>query len=153
MGNISDIIEAFILETLGDDDMLSISRNDLAEFFNCAPSQINYVLSTRFGSDRGFLTESQRGGGGYIKLIRMKYDDNVKDVLFDKIGDSISYKSASYLLQDLISQGYITEEQAKIVTYCIAPRSLMTPIKIDDKVRSNIMKNALMNIIKDNGGK
>ena len=64
MANISDIIESFLLETLGDNDTLNISRNELANYFACAPSQINYVLSTRFTPDRGYLIESRRGGAG-----------------------------------------------------------------------------------------
>ena len=62
MSNISDMIEAFLIDTLGDDEYLDISRNDLANYFNVAPSQINYVLTTRFNYERGFLTESKRGG-------------------------------------------------------------------------------------------
>ena len=64
MSNLSDIIEEFILNTIGSDDTLNLSRNELANFFNVSPSQINYVLSTRFTIDRGYLTESKRGGGG-----------------------------------------------------------------------------------------
>ena len=72
---ISDIIEEFIMSSLDDDDFIELSRNDLAKFFSCVPSQINYVLNTRFTPNRGFVIESQRGGGGYIKVVRVK-DNN-----------------------------------------------------------------------------
>ena len=73
---ISDIIEEFIMSSLDDDDFIELSRNDLAKFFSCVPSQINYVLNTRFTVNRGFVVESQRGGGGYIKLMRVQDNDN-----------------------------------------------------------------------------
>ena len=63
MANISDIIERFLLDSLEKSDRISISRNELADYFDCAPSQINYVLSTRFTLDRGYIIESRRGGG------------------------------------------------------------------------------------------
>ena len=68
--SVSDIIEEFIMSSLDEDKFIEISRNDLAKFFSCVPSQINYVLNTRFTLNRGFLVESQRGGGGYIKVVR-----------------------------------------------------------------------------------
>ena len=70
MANISETIEQFIIATLGENDSVDISRNSLAEYFSCAPSQINYVLDTRFTIDRGFVKESKRGGSGYIKISR-----------------------------------------------------------------------------------
>ena len=72
MANISETIEQFIIATLGENDSVDISRNSLAEYFSCAPSQINYVLDTRFTIDRGYVKESKRGGSGYIKISRLK---------------------------------------------------------------------------------
>ena len=69
MANLSDLIEAFLLRTQGEDDMLQISRNELANYFSVAPSQINYVLSTRFTPDRGYTVESRRGGGGCVTVV------------------------------------------------------------------------------------
>ena len=68
---ISDVIENFIKEMLTEDNSAIIQRNDLAEHFNCVPSQINYVISTRFTPMQGYYVESQRGGGGYIKINRI----------------------------------------------------------------------------------
>ena len=76
MATISDVIENFILSTLGQNNDLNLSRNELADYFNCAPSQINYVLTTRFNLNRGFIIQSQRGGGGYIRIVRIKNFDN-----------------------------------------------------------------------------
>ena len=88
MANISDIIEAFLLDTLGDDDTLSISRNELANYFSCAPSQINYVLSTRFTPERGYTVESRRGGGGSITVVRISQPPH--EMLEELIGQTIA---------------------------------------------------------------
>ena len=74
MPNVSDIIEEFILSTMGNSDDINLSRNELAGFFNCAPSQINYVLTTRFNLNRGYVIQSQRGGGGFIKIVKQNKD-------------------------------------------------------------------------------
>ncbi len=149
MKTISDLIEEFILSNMGEDEYINLSRNELAEFFNCAPSQINYVLSTRFKPNRGFVIESQRGGGGYIKLIKAKFDDNILEELDEKLGDAVSYKDATVLLLDLEDRGIITREQQKVVLYAIAPKAISTPIKIEDNLRAKILKNVLINILKD----
>lgn len=149
MKTISDLIEEFILSNMGEDEYINLCRNELAEFFNCAPSQINYVLSTRFSPNRGFLVESQRGGGGYIKLIKAKFDDDILEELNDKLGDAISYKDATVLLLDLGDRDIITTEQQKVILYAIAPKAISSPIKIEDNIRSKILKNVLINILKD----
>ena len=94
MANISDIIEQFILKTMGDDESVDISRNELATFFSCAPSQINYVLETRFTVDKGFVKESRRGGGGYIKIskINLDNDEYVSNLILESVGDELSQK-------------------------------------------------------------
>ena len=69
MSAISDSIEKFILTLLGEDDAIELQRNELAHYFSCAPSQINYVLATRFNLGRGYAIESRRGGGGYISCL------------------------------------------------------------------------------------
>ena len=81
MSNISDIIEEFILQQLEDSDNIDLSRNELANFFSCAPSQINYVLSTRFTAPKGYIVESHRGGGGFIRLIRVNYEKNDETIV------------------------------------------------------------------------
>ena len=74
MQSITDVIEEFILSTMAQDDMIELSRNDLAKYFSCVPSQINYVLNTRFTLNKGYLIESARGGAGFVKVIRINQD-------------------------------------------------------------------------------
>lgn len=152
MSKISDIIEEFILEQLEDMEYINLSRNELANFFNCAPSQINYVLSTRFTGPRGFVVESHRGGGGYIRLSRvnMEKDEYLKDLLENTLSQEIDYPSAMAILSNLIDMGYIDEGEARILKYALSSKALAMPIKIENKQRANILKNVLINIIKEN---
>lgn len=77
--NISDIIEQYLKEVLDQNgrEILEIKRNEIADKFQCVPSQINYVINTRFTSERGYIVESKRGGGGYIRIIKVKMNDEV----------------------------------------------------------------------------
>ena len=151
MANISDVIESFILSTMGNSNDINLSRNELADYFKCAPSQINYVLTTRFNLNRGFLTESQRGGGGYIKLVRIKdFDDSyVYKIIDNTLSREISYKDACYLLEDLVKKNFLSLKEAKVISFAISDKALSNPVKIDGVVRSNILKNVLMNILKE----
>ena len=98
MARISDIIAKFINDMIEDEKSkeVIIQRNELADKFNCAPSQINYVLTTRFTTEKGYLIESRRGGGGYIIIKRIEYNSKEKQLeqINQSIGDSLTYNSA-----------------------------------------------------------
>ena len=151
MHNISDLIEEFILTTMGEDNTLHLSRNDMAQYFNCAPSQINYVLSTRFNVNRGFVIQSQRGGGGFIKIYRIdNIDDNyIHNIIKERIKDKISYKDAIYILEDLVQKDLLSNEVATAIGFTITPKALASPINNEENLRANILKNVLINIIKE----
>lgn len=151
MSKISDIIEQFILEQLDDTDFINLSRNELANFFNCAPSQINYVLSTRFTIPKGFIVESHRGGGGYIKLERVNIDKNsyIKELISDTLNYDISYTECEKIIDNLQQLNILGAESCEILKYALAPKALAMPIKIENKQRANILKNILINIIKE----
>lgn len=151
MHNISNLIEEFILTTMGNDNTLHLSRNDMAEYFNCAPSQINYVLSTRFNLNRGFVIQSQRGGGGFIKIYRIdNIDDNyIHSIIKERIKDKISYRDAIYILEDLVQKDLLSNEVATAVGFAITPKALSSPINNEENLRANILKNVLINIIKE----
>ena len=150
MSNISDIIEQFILDQIDEFGEINLSRNELANFFKCAPSQINYVLSTRFTNPRGFITESRRGGGGYIKLIRLDLNKNnyLERLITDTVQDEISYNEAEQLIEGLIERNLLSEREYNIVMSAISNKALSNPIKMENKLRANILKNILINIIK-----
>jgi len=150
MSKISDIIEEFILEQMQDTEFINLSRNELASFFNCAPSQINYVLSTRFTEPRGFIIESHRGGGGYIRLARINLEKNdyLTSLISNTLNGDIDYPTAVQILNNLIELSIIDSNSAKILSFAVSPKSLSMPVKIENKQRANILKNVLMNILK-----
>ncbi len=150
MNNLSDMIEEFILSTIGQDDSLNLSRNELANFFNVSPSQINYVLSTRFNLDRGFLTESKRGGGGYIVLKKVNLDNNISSII-KNLNPNLDYQTCNNILINLLNNAYITEDEFYIIDSAISPKSLASPFKIENSLRYNIFKNILIKI--NNRGK
>ena len=96
MPGLSNMIERFIksMIEMAEDSTIEIQRNELAERFDCAPSQINYVLTTRFTPYKGYYIESRRGGGGYIKIIKVGIDENedINTIIVDIIGESITKK-------------------------------------------------------------
>jgi len=153
MPNISDAIEDFILGALGEAVSLEISRNELANFFACAPSQINYVLETRFTLDKGFNKESRRGGGGFIKLSRINYkDDDVANLVLSKIGDELSFKRAREILTNLVTESVISNDEKRLVEAMISDASLSTPFAIKDRLRAQQFKAMLVYLITKEDG-
>lgn len=149
MANISDIIEQFILKTLGDDRSVDISRNELANFFSCAPSQINYVLETRFTLDRGFVKESRRGGGGYIKISKVNIEDDnyMNNLILESVGDELSYKRLYQILEKLTYEKIITKREADIICSSLNEDSLSMPFAIRDNIRAKAFKNVLTTLL------
>ena len=153
MANISDIIEQFILKSLGDDGVVEISRNDLVSFFSCVPSQINYVLETRFTMDRGFIKESRRGGGGYIRISKVPINEDtyVNSLIMESIGDELTEKRANQILDKLQDEKILSAKERMIVSAGLSDVALQMPYSFKDKLRANIFKNILMYLLKDKG--
>lgn len=150
--SISDIIEEFIKSSLDDDDFIELSRNDLAKFFSCVPSQINYVLNTRFTLNRGFVVESQRGGNGYIKLV--KITDNNNNFLTKSLeltNKPINQVEASQLIAQMTDRKIITSNEADLLKCTISAKALNNPINIDNNLRSGILKQVIIELLKREG--
>lgn len=150
MANISESIEQFIIATMGDNDFVDISRNSLADYFSCAPSQINYVLDTRFTVDRGFVKESRRGGGGFIKISRIKNSDTnsyLNGLVLESIGDELSQKRMVQILDKLISDGLVSKRESELIESSLSEDSLSMPFTIKDKVRAKAFKNVLLKLM------
>ncbi|MBQ8424684.1 MAG: CtsR family transcriptional regulator [Clostridia bacterium] len=150
MASISEIIEQFIIKTMGDNNFVEISRNSLAEHFSCAPSQINYVLDTRFTPDRGFVKESKRGGSGYIKISKIiSSDENefLNSLIVDSVGDELSFKRLSQILDKLVSDEIINGKEKMIIETALSEDSLAMPFTIKDKVRAKSFKNILLKLM------
>lgn len=121
----------------------------MAELFQCSPSQINYVLTTRFSTQRGYYIESRRGGGGHIKIIRLniKADDFLEKLIQEEISEQISYKVAKNLVINLLERELISNREAKIILATINDRVLNIPVKqLENKIRADILKSVLINL-------
>lgn len=156
MARISDIIEIFIKDLLeeGNSRSIEIQRNELANHFNCAPSQINYVLTTRFSVDKGYLIESKRGGGGYIKIVKMNMDKNTYiHTILTEVGSSLSKMSAMSVIKILRENEFITHRESILMKSVVTDRAINTPIHIKDEVRANLLKNMIISIFNYDGGK
>ena len=150
MARLSDIIESFIKEMLNENggDQVQIQRNELADQFRCAPSQINYVLTTRFTSDKGYVIESRRGGGGHIIIKQLTYDgtEQRSRLIYDAIGSSITYHNALSIIENLYELDIITEREKEIMKIAINDRSLIS-IEEKNKSRADILRGMVMVIL------
>ena len=146
----SDMIEEFIKELFDDDDYIEIQRNDLAEHFNCVPSQINYVISTRFKPSQGYYVESKRGGGGHISIRKINTTkSNYLMHTISSIGDKITSQEVDIFLSNFLSYGVVTEKEAKLLKVATSDNVLTVPQNIKDELRAKIFKNMLINLVDD----
>lgn len=148
---LSDAIEQFIKTMLTQEaPEVELKRNELAEYFNCAPSQINYVLATRFTPDHGYIIESRRGGGGYIRIFRMAQDTSEQLIylLNQRVGDSIDALAASHLVQQLREREVVTDGEAAMMNAALSPQALSLPLpaEMKDALRARILKNMLLEV-------
>ena len=148
---LSDAIEQFIKTMLTQEaPEVELKRNELAEYFNCAPSQINYVLATRFTPDHGYIIESRRGGGGYIRIFRMAQDTSEQLIylLHQRVGDSIDALAASHLVQQLQEREVVTKGEAAMMNAALSPQALSLPLSAEmkDALRARILKNMLLEV-------
>ena len=143
----SDIIEEFIKELFDDESQqIEIQRNELAEQFNCVPSQINYVISTRFKPSQGYYIESKRGGGGHITIRKIKNtkEDYIMHII-NNIGKEITANSVSILLSDLLTYKIINESEAVLIKVATSDNVLSIAKELKDQLRAKILKNMLLN--------
>ncbi len=148
---LSDSIETFIKTLLAEDEPeVELKRNELAEYFGCAPSQINYVLATRFSPDHGYLIESRRGGGGYIRIVRILQSgaQQLMYLINERIGDAIGEEEASRLVQQLTEQKLVTAQEAALMRAAMSAQALAIPIpdSMKDAQRARIFKAMLASI-------
>ncbi len=143
---ISDVIADFINDLLAEDSTAEVQRSELASRFNCVPSQINYVISTRFSPERGYAVESRRGGGGYIRIRRVRSDPKLLIMhTVNAIGDSVDPRTASALLENCVSAGVLPEAAARLMLSALSDRAL-SPVSPEgrDIVRASVMKQMLV---------
>lgn len=146
----SDVIEEFIKDLLKEDDELEIQRNELAEQFNCVPSQINYVISTRFKPSQGYYVESRRGGGGHIKIKKINITkSNLLMHTINSIGEKLTSNEVDIFISNFLSYGIISEVEAKLLKVATSDNVLIISQELRDRLRANIFKNMLLNLVED----
>ncbi len=149
MKSVSDLIEQFIISSLDDDDFIELSRNDLAKFFSCVPSQINYVLNTRFTVGRGFVVESQRGGAGYIKVVKVQdNNDNFLKNALNLCSKPLTIAEANQILANMQNRKLLTPKEVEIIKSATNAKALNNPINIDNTLRANIINQIIISLLK-----
>ena len=145
---ISDLIASFLQEGLDETEngVLEIQRSDLAQRFNCVPSQINYVMSTRFSPERGYIVESRRGGNGYIRITRVQIDHQTLLMhVINSLGDEVDLPSARAILSNLVQSGALEENMGRALLAAVGDKALAAvPKEKRDCVRAAILKQVLI---------
>ncbi len=145
-------IEEYIKKLLQEENVIEIQRSELAEEFKCVPSQINYVLSTRFTPAQGYLVESRRGGGGYLRIIKLSWDKlsqkEIQDV-YTNLGDSLDQWEAEGILRRLKEEEIITDREYYMLKAIISRDTLQISLPERDLVRLRILQAALTAISRD----
>ncbi|MBY7141655.1 CtsR family transcriptional regulator [Virgibacillus sp. NKC19-3] len=143
MSNISDVIEQYlkkILQTRGQ-NAIEIKRSEIADQFQCVPSQINYVIKTRFTLEKGYIVESKRGGGGYIRIMRVIHQDKSEliDEIIKMINPTVTQQASIDVLERLLEEELITEREAKIILSGIDRNTLAFQLPLRDEVRARVL--------------
>jgi len=151
MSNISDVIEQYlknILHAKGK-NMIEIKRNEIAERFQCVPSQINYVINTRFTAERGYMIESKRGGGGYIRIFRIEHQNESELIneLIKLINPKVDQQAAEDVLERLLEKKVITKREKQIISSAIDRNTLAFKLPFRDEVRARILT-AILNTLR-----
>jgi len=148
MASRSDIIEQFILKTLAKDSFIELSRNDLAKFFACAPSQINYVLNTRFTVNNGYVIESVRGGAGFIKVTRLSNNNANLQNLINLCSQPLTEIDGGQILDNLTSRKLISLGENQTLKRAISTKALNNPLNMEEMLRANILKEIIIEVMK-----
>ncbi len=146
--SMSDIIEKMLLEMFDNSDgSIEIRRNTLAERMNCVPSQINYVIQTRFTPERGYTIESRRGGGGSVKIKKVNIDRASYIMhIINTIGSEIDFQTARVFIKNFLGYSLITEREARLMASALSDKSIGVRPDID-KIRAGIFKNMLITLV------
>lgn len=146
--SMSNIIADMILDMLREEGETEIQRNELAQTLGCVPSQINYVISSRFTPEHGYIVESRRGGGGYIRIARVKYDKSAMLMhVVNTVGNSIDEAACRAHIYNLNYQDILSADASRLMLAATDDRCLReVPAELKDKVRAAIFKQMLLNV-------
>ena len=146
--NMSDLIESYLKNVLHKNETVEIRRSEIADQFNCVPSQINYVINTRFTIQQGYVVESKRGGGGYIRIMKVNLVDemDVLNALGELVPEELSESEGHHLLQNLYENKLITKREAQMMSLMMEKDTFPSNVKNAAEVRSNMMKKLIDNL-------
>lgn len=151
MAGLTDMIENFIKEMLNEQREVELKRNELATFFDCAPSQINYVLTSRFTFENGYVIESKRGGGGYIRIVRLTDNENydfILQLLEERLSEPLGEKSGEKIVESLKERNVISEGEARILSIVLKDETLGIPSQeMRNLVRGRILKHVVIHLL------
>ncbi len=154
MHSLVDRIEQYLKELLKKNNkgVIEIRRTEIARKFQCVPSQINYVLSTRFTLEQGYMVESRRGGGGYVRIIRLKLagEKEFRKLIDNSLGKMVSQQVGEGLINRLQEEGFLTEREGALMRAVIKRETLLLSLPERDLVRSSILRAMLLTILRDN---
>lgn len=142
MSNLADLIEQYLRTILAQQNMVELQRRELAKMFRCAPSQINYVLETRFTFDQGYMIESKRGGGGYIRITHLQWQTsmNLPELLDDLISDKVGQEEVESILNRLVLEGVVGSEKAQLILSLMEKEFSDLPDGYGDYLRAKFLK-------------
>ena len=143
--NTSDHIEAYIKAILDQSGMVELQRSQLADTFQVVPSQINYVIKTRFTESRGYLVESKRGGGGYIRIGRIEFSNHhemLRDLLYS-VGEEVSLAIFEDVLRLLFEQDLVTRQEMNLLLAMATDRVLGDDANL---IRANMLRQLLQEV-------
>lgn len=140
--NISDIIEAYLKKILADNEQIEIRRSEIAKLFNCVPSQINYVINTRFTEQRGYVVNSKRGGGGYIRIVKVQFldDRDFLEALIENVDTQISQADTLAIIQKLYDEQILSKKEGNLILAATSPQTLAVNNKqLEEQLRAQIL--------------
>lgn len=149
--SISDVIEQYLKDILNatGKNMVEIKRSEIADRFECVPSQINYVINTRFTTEKGYVIESKRGGGGYIRIFRVEHQSQSEllDHIINIVNPTVSQQGAEDVLKRLYEKDVITKRELKLILSVVDRKTLAIDVLERDKMRARILT-AILNTLK-----
>ncbi len=153
MSNISNLIEQYLKKLLAESrqKFVEVQRSDLAVRFNCVPSQINYVLTTRFSASHGYIVESRRGSGGYIRIVKIPLNQRsglIQDIC-GLVGESIAQGDAEGLIKRLREEGLISRRESRLMRAVVDGNTIRRCLPACDKLRAMLLKSMLTAILLD----
>ena len=146
MSNLAELIEQYLRRMLMQQKIVELQRRELARMFRCAPSQINYVLETRFTFEKGYIIESKRGGGGYIRITRIQWptEESLPELMEQFVPDELSEDDALMILQELVERKMINLQDAQLAGKLMDREFSDLPDEYADSLRARFLKALLL---------